>query len=86
MTNFSKAMKRATKAVMAEMRPGKYTAGGKAVICPQCDGDTFAEGSAQLNTAGMTFINLDWANKSAVTLACTECGRILWFMKRPDRG
>ena len=85
MANLGKALKRAAKAFADGMGPGQYSAGGKKIVCPQCEGATFAEGSAQLNTAGMTFLNLDWANKSASTLACTQCGRILWFMKRPHR-
>ena len=85
MSNLGKALKQVAKAIVSEKGPGHYSAGGKNVVCRQCEGDTFAEGSALLNTAGMTFMNLDWANKSAVTLACTECGHVLWFMKRPNR-
>lgn len=65
--------------------PGEYDAGGKQVACPHCGGTQFAEGAAQLNTAGMTFFGLDWLNESAVTLACTGCGHIQWFAKRPER-
>lgn len=85
MSSFGKSFRRATKAFVGEMGPGQYAAGGRKVVCPHCASETFAEGHAQLNTAGMTFFNLDWANKSATTLACMECGRILWFMKRPER-
>jgi hypothetical protein len=85
MAGFGNAFKRATKAFVGGMGPGQYAVGRRKIVCPHCQGDTFAEGAAQLNTAGMTFLNLDWANKSATTLACTVCGRILWFMKRPDR-
>jgi predicted nucleic-acid-binding Zn-ribbon protein len=85
MTNIRKTLKRAAKAFKDSMGPGQYTAGGKVVLCPHCEGNTFVEGSAQLNTSGMTFLNLDWANKSATTLACTNCGRIQWFIKRPER-
>jgi hypothetical protein len=42
-------------------------------------------GPAQLNTAGMTLLNLDWANRSATILACERCGRIEWFLQPPDR-
>jgi hypothetical protein len=33
-----------------------------------------------LNTPGMTFMNLDWANKSAINHVCGHCGHILWFL------
>jgi len=62
-----------------------YSVNGKKIVCPHCEGDTFAEGEALLNTAELTLLRLDWANKSATTLTCRECGRILWFMKRPER-
>jgi hypothetical protein len=32
----------------------------------------------------MTFLNLDWANRSAATLTCTACGRIEWFLADPE--
>lgn len=32
---------------------------GKAVVCPHCGGTRFLGGKAQLNTAGMSFLNLD---------------------------
>jgi hypothetical protein len=43
------------------------------------------EGRAQLNTAGLTFFNLDWANRSAATLTCTSCGRIEWYLTDPKK-
>jgi predicted nucleic-acid-binding Zn-ribbon protein len=64
-------------------KTGKYDAWGKRIVCPHCGGDDFAKSEAQLNTAAMTFFHLDWANKSATTLACTQCSRIQWFMEEP---
>ncbi|EHF02941.1 hypothetical protein HMPREF1008_00586 [Olsenella sp. oral taxon 809 str. F0356] len=52
---------------------------GKAVVCPHCGGTRFLEGKAQLNTAGMSFLNLDWLNRSVTVLECAHCGRIQWF-------
>ena len=65
--------------------PGRYAVQEALILCPHCGQESFEQGSAQLNTAGMTFLNLDWANKSATTLACTSCGSVQWFLKRPDR-
>jgi predicted nucleic-acid-binding Zn-ribbon protein len=53
------------------------------VSCAHCAHDHFVEGRAQLNTAGLTFLNLDWANRTAATLTCTSCGRIEWFLSDP---
>jgi len=33
---------------------------------------------------GNFFNRLDWANRSAATLACTACGRIEWFLSDPE--
>ncbi len=61
-----------------------FTVAGKEVVCPHCGHDRFEEGRALLNTAGMTFLKLDWANRSAATLLCTRCGHIAWFLQDPE--
>ncbi len=58
----------------------RYAAAGKAVVCPHCSRDTFHRGTALLNTAGLSFLDLDWLNRSATTLACARCGLIQWFL------
>jgi predicted nucleic-acid-binding Zn-ribbon protein len=68
-----KGFKRGMKAVFSSNVAG-YEAGGRRVRCPHCHQQDFVQGEAQLNTAGMTFVNLDWANKSATTLMCGHCG------------
>jgi hypothetical protein len=84
MARFFTAVKRGVQA-MGEAPTGEaYTVAGKAVICQHCGHDRFVEGRAQLNTAGMSFMNLDWINRSAATLACTDCGRIEWFLSDPE--
>lgn len=85
MSGFLQAFKRGVKAASGPSGPGPYTAQGKAVSCSHCGIAEFAEGSAQLNTAGMSFLNLDWANKSATTLACSQCGLVHWFLEKPER-
>jgi len=85
MADIGKAFMKAAEAFVDSFGPSEYSAGGKKIVCAQCGGTVFAEGAAQLNTAGMTFLNLDWANKSATTLACTNCGLIQWYMVKPER-
>ena len=85
MAKFLSAVKRGLKAAAQSLGPGQYATEGKEIRCAHCGKNEFAEGSAQLNTAGMTFMNLDWANKSATTLACTKCGLIQWFLKPVER-
>ena len=87
MTGFFSSLKRGAKAFSSgfSQSAGRYAAAGKEIVCPHCGGAEFAEGSAQLNTRWMTFLDLDWADKSATTLACVNCGGVLWFLKRPER-
>lgn len=49
--------------------------------CSQCGKEWFVLGNALLNTAGMSFLGLDWANRSAYTLTCARCGRIEWYAR-----
>ena len=39
----------------------------------------FWKGEAQLNTAGLTFLDLDFLNRSATVLRCVDCGHLEWF-------
>jgi hypothetical protein len=71
--NIGNAFRRAVRAFVNSMGPGQYAAGNIQVICPHCGGNEFSEATAQLTTAGMTF------------LACTNCGCIQWFIKSPTR-
>ena len=54
------------------------------ITCSHCKNTYFIKGSAMLNTAGMTFLGLDWANRTAITLMCDNCGLIHWFGKAPN--
>ena len=85
MKEFGSRLKRAVKVFAATMSSREYKAAEKKIAGPHCEGEEFAEGNAQLNTAGMTCVGFDWANKSATTLACDKCGRIQWYLDRPDK-
>jgi len=62
--NFFTAVKRCVEAMGEAPTGERYTVAGKAVSCGHCSRDLFVEGRAQLNTAGMTFLNLDWPNRT----------------------
>jgi len=38
-----------------------------------------------LNTVGLTFLELDWANRSGSLLICVKCSHIEWFLEEPER-
>ncbi|MBQ0866975.1 hypothetical protein KBZ21_34055 [Streptomyces sp. A73] len=49
------------------------------LLCPLCRGTLFWDREVQLNTAGMSFLNLDWANASATGVQCADCSRLELF-------
>jgi ribosomal protein S27E len=53
--------------------------GGVALRCDHCDNDGFIWRRAQLNTALMTLLDMDWLNESAQVYVCVACGRLHWF-------
>lgn len=81
---FSK-LKKGFKEAGKNLGEGQFAVGGKKVGCPICDGQVFDRSSAQLNTSVATFLNFDWANKTADNLVCLNCGYVLWFVKKPER-
>ena len=85
MAKFLTALKRGVQSTATSFGPGRFTLKGKVISCPHCEQQEFEQGSAQLNTVGMTLLNLDWANKTATTLACINCGQVQWFLQSPDR-
>jgi predicted nucleic-acid-binding Zn-ribbon protein len=57
---------------------------GKNIICHHCGNDQFEQRFILLNTPGMTFFSLDWANRTASVLACTRCSHLQWFLQPPE--
>jgi predicted nucleic-acid-binding Zn-ribbon protein len=65
--------------------PHSFQILGKTITCPQCSNVQFLQKSILLNTPGMTFFSLDWANRTATTLTCTKCSQIQWFLQQPEK-
>lgn len=53
---------------------------GYELICPVCKGKHFDKRNSMLNSRGMTFLGLDWANQGAINYICSACGYIFWFI------
>ena len=53
---------------------------GKTLACLVCGGGSFTRREIKLNTTGMSFMNLDWANKSADGAVCNACGFVHSFL------
>jgi hypothetical protein len=60
--------------------PRRVTIAGYELKCNHCGGNAFTGREALLNTAGMTFLDLEWLNASAEVLVCSRCGRLEWFL------
>ncbi|HEX9033473.1 MAG TPA: hypothetical protein VF834_16660 [Streptosporangiaceae bacterium] len=48
--------------------------------CVVCGGRLFFDRELQLNTAGMEFLGMGWANQAAIGLVCTVCGYVHTFL------
>lgn len=62
-------------------RPENITVKGKQLKCRFCENTTFHKRKAQLNTATLSFLDLDWANKTATCYVCSNCTHIDWFLE-----
>jgi uncharacterized protein len=84
MSKCFRAVKAGIQGVRSAMGPGRYVA-AEVPGAWHCRGEVFERGEVQMNTAGMTLLNLDWMNRSGAALICVRCGLIHWFTKEPDR-
>jgi hypothetical protein len=76
MKNTIRGLKAGVRGFVNALGPGHYNAGGREVVCGHCEGRSFAEHEALLNTTGATLVDLDWLNKSGTALICEKCGLI----------
>jgi hypothetical protein len=81
---FLRALRAGVSAAIGNDGAKRYRAGGRSLACSACGGQTFARGTAQLQSAGMSFIGLEWTQKEATTLACATCSRVEFFLDAPD--
>jgi len=55
---------------------------GHQLECQVCKNDTFWERETLMNTPGLTFFGLEWANKRAQNYICDNCGYVHWFLEK----
>lgn len=58
----------------------QYEIAKKQLKCTHCGNTDFKRGKAQLNTALLTFFDMEFLNDTADTFLCTNCGKIEWFL------
>lgn len=62
---------------------GSFKIIDKKIECLNCGHDKFEMRDILLNTPGLTFLGIDWANRTASALICTNCSRIEWYLNKP---
>ena len=67
---------------MSEVEVSTRIVSGKALVCAHCGHDRFWTRTTLLNTRGISFLGLDWANKVADNYVCDRCGYVHWFLTR----
>lgn len=55
---------------------------GNLLECSVCKNDTFWERETLMNTPGLTFLGVEWANKRAQNYICDNCGFVHWFLHK----
>lgn len=55
---------------------------GNKLECPICKNDKFWPKETLMNTPGLTFFGLEWANKAATNYICDSCGYVYWFLNK----
>lgn len=58
-----------------------YSVDGHQLQCQICGHDQFWYRKTLMNTPGVTFLGMEWANKQAENYICNNCGYIMWFMR-----
>lgn len=64
---------------MAKRHARRASVLGRPLGCVVCQGDAFYSREIKLQTTGMTFFDLDWANESAEGVVCLACGYVHTF-------
>jgi hypothetical protein len=68
-------------ALFTSQEPRKYEIKEKPLACHHCGNELFYLRGASLHPGTFT-AGLDWAERPASALVCSECGFIHWFMEQ----
>ncbi|OQX81630.1 MAG: hypothetical protein B6D64_01720 [Bacteroidetes bacterium 4484_276] len=60
----------------------RFVGKGIKLECLICKGNMFWERTTLMNTPGMSFLGLDWANRNAINYVCDSCGHVHWFLDK----
>ncbi len=66
---------------LASEAAGRRTIAGHPLRCTVCGHDQFWRRRTLMNTPGLTFFGVEWANRQAENYVCEQCGHVLWFLR-----
>ncbi len=66
--------------LFSQRRPKLARIHGRELHCLVCGGREFFDREVKLNSSGMEFFGLAWANRSALGLLCASCGYVHEFV------
>ena len=62
----------------------RYKVAGEILRCTHCAFEGFKYSNVQLNTAFLSFLDLEWLNESARVFNCQKCGKLEWFSSNAE--
>jgi len=84
MSDLLERLRKAARSAQEQEHAGRFVAGGKIVVCPQCGGDRFDEGRVPLGSGARALEDQGAGDGKVSILTCRRCGRIEWFTRPPD--
>ncbi|MEV8031032.1 hypothetical protein [Streptomyces sp. NPDC086182] len=63
-------------------KPVRAALGEIWITCQICEGDLFRVRNVLLNSSGMEFLKLGWADENATGLICWRCGYVHLFVNK----
>ncbi|MFC9498330.1 hypothetical protein [Streptomyces sp. NPDC056982] len=66
-------------------KPVRASLGEMWITCQVCRSELFRERDIKLNSTGMEFMKLAWADETATGLICWKCGYVHLFVNREIR-
>ena len=63
-------------------KPVRAAVGDVWITCQMCRGELFRERGVMLNSVGMEFMKMAWADETATGLICWTCGYVHLFANR----
>ncbi|OAH09856.1 MULTISPECIES: hypothetical protein [Streptomyces] len=63
-------------------KPVRAAIGDVWITCQVCDSDLFRERGVMLNSVGLEFLKMAWADETARGLICWRCGYVHLFVNK----